>query len=175
MTRYSAAARALQELEPTDVSPAARDALLEMASNPHERAGVRLWAARAIAKLEPSRALPRFIELEASGNSVDDDAWLILGPSALPHLRSRCAQSGCAHLVLLKLALIAGASPSHAEARATIPLLLRESTRSVEARGLVYRSLGSFGTDLAPELSALQKHEDPTIREAATKALEAIR
>lgn len=174
MIRYRAAARAFQELEPSAVSAPAREALLRIAADPNERAGVRLWAARAAAKLEPARALQRFVELESTGNSVDDDAWLVLGPVALPHLSARCRPNGCSLILLTQIALIVSASASHAASRAALPLLLLESTRSDQARALVYRTLGSFGSDLAPELERLQKHEDATIADAASQALAAI-
>jgi HEAT repeat protein len=175
MIRYRAAARAFQELEPSAVSAPAREALLRMTADPDERAGVRLWAARAAAKLEPTRALPQFVKLASTGNAVvDDEAWIILGPVALPHLSARCRPDGCPLLVLTQIALIVGASSSHPASRATLPLLLLESTRSDQARALVYRALGSFGADLAPELERLQQHEDATVAAAASQALAAI-
>jgi hypothetical protein len=174
MIRYRAAARAFQELEPSAVSAPAREALLGMTADPNERAGVRLWAARAAAKLEPARALQQFVSLASTGNAVDDEAWIILGPVALPHLSAHCRPDGCPLLVLTQIALIVSASSSHPTSRATLPLLLLESTRSDQARALVYRALGSFGADLAPELERLQQHEDATVAAAASQALAAI-
>jgi hypothetical protein len=173
--RYMAAARAFEKLEPAEVSAAARDALLELVSNPNERGGIRLWAARAAAKVDPPRALRRFIELGAEGVAVDGDAWLILGPLALPHLASRCTAADCPETVFFELALIAGSAPTHRESRAVIPLLLRESARSEQRKVMAYRALGGFGPSVVQELEALRRHDDPTIANAAAEALAAVR
>ena len=174
MTRYSAAAKAYRDPDATQVSIGARKVLFDMVSNGSESAGVRLWAAMAVAKLEPESALKRFCELDSASVQVDDDAWVILGPKALSYLRSRCTKKGCSSGLLLKLALIVGKSPTERESRATIPLLLLESTRSEQARAIVYRALGSFGPNLVHELQALKADEDPNIRKAATDALKTI-
>jgi HEAT repeat protein len=173
--RYSAAARAFNEPDASRVSADARNALFDILGNAKEREGVRLWAARTLAKLEPERALKRFVELTDAGLPVDGDAWITLGPRALPTLAERCAPSDCPDPVFTELTLIVESAPSHDDSRKAIPLLLRESTRSEQRKALAYRAFGVFGSSLVPELELLRNHDDPAMRKAATEALAAIR
>jgi HEAT repeat protein len=174
MVRYTAAARVSEKLSTTDVSPSARQALFDLIANSQEPGGVRLWAARAVAKIDPEAATARFIELDAKQAPVDDDAWLILGPRALPYLSSRCTASACPTALLLKVALIVGAAADDPASRALLPLLLRESTRSEQHRVIVYRTLGAFGPGLTSELEAAKTHPDADVRKAAVAALGTI-
>jgi len=173
--RYSAAARAFDEPDASRISADARNALFDILGNAKEREGVRLWAARTLAKLEPERALKRFVELTAAGLPVDGDAWIALGPVALPALTARCMPAECPEPVFTELTLIVGNAPAHEESRKAIPWIVRESARSEQRKALAYRALGTFGASLIPELELLRNHADPEMRKAAAEALAAVR
>jgi hypothetical protein len=172
--RYRAAARAFQDFESSNVSVNARNALFDILENAKEPEGVRLWAARAVAKHEPERALRQFVALSSAGRVVDGDAWILLGPRALPALMSQC-KADCPDPTFTEITIIVGNSPSHEDSRNAIPLLLREGARSEQRRALAYRALGAFGPSLVPELEALRNHDDPAMRKAASEALAAVR
>ena len=172
--RYKAAADATREGNAEAVSAAAREALFERVADPDEAPGVRLWASRAVADLEPERAVELFSQLEAQGIPIDGDAWTVLGPIALPKLMQRCPEPPCDQTTLLMIGLIISDSPTDERCREAVPFLLREANHSASQKWLAYQALGGFRQQLIPLLEGLEQHEDAVVRREASAALAAV-
>jgi HEAT repeat protein len=170
MDRYLAAADA-GKLAKGESSAGLSSALTEMLRSSAEKPGTREWAARALARLAPQDALVLFPELQAVGIAVSYDAWIEVGPAALPYLRKQAEDPSRALAAFAAVSEVIRDHPVHPESIKTIPLLLHAIEDDSKPRALALRAMGFLGPPLVKELTALLEAPEPALRRRAAMAL----